>query len=219
MVKKLSPSNMLSDKQRTKRADRSKYRKDNILDKAGLMFTEKGYDKTSIRELSKACGFEVGNIYNYFPSKEDILYQVFIRDMVQLLDLLHPLLEEGSSLSPIEKLKIFIVNYVTLIVGRKSRLQFEIERRNLKKTHQKKIIEMRDKIDACVNTIISEGIEKGYFREIDRKLVTYFIASIIMRIMTWYSNKGRLTPIEISNIMFDFIIKGLTTQQSSQNVK
>lgn len=40
-----------------------------ILAVAKLQFGQKGYSKTSMREIAELAGVGVGNIYNYFASK------------------------------------------------------------------------------------------------------------------------------------------------------
>jgi AcrR family transcriptional regulator len=40
------------------------------------VFTKKGYDRTNMRELAKACEMSAGTLYHYFGSKEEILYSI-----------------------------------------------------------------------------------------------------------------------------------------------
>ncbi|WP_057911885.1 TetR/AcrR family transcriptional regulator [Peribacillus muralis] len=49
------------------------------------LFKEKGFHRTTTREIAKAAGFSIGTLYEYIRTKEDILYLVcdFIYDEVQ----------------------------------------------------------------------------------------------------------------------------------------
>ena len=47
--------------------------REKIVDNAINLFAVKGFTETSIRELAAASGLKAGSIYNYFPSKNDIL--------------------------------------------------------------------------------------------------------------------------------------------------
>jgi AcrR family transcriptional regulator len=40
------------------------------------LFVEKGFHKTTTREISRECGFSIGTLYEYISSKEDVLYLV-----------------------------------------------------------------------------------------------------------------------------------------------
>jgi len=51
-----------------------------ILKTAARLYAEKGYDKVTTREIAQNIGINSASIYYYFPSKEDILknlYQVY----------------------------------------------------------------------------------------------------------------------------------------------
>ena len=47
-----------------------------ILAVAKLQFGQKGYSKTSMREIAELAGVGVGNIYNYFASKDELFGEV-----------------------------------------------------------------------------------------------------------------------------------------------
>jgi AcrR family transcriptional regulator len=48
-----------------------------IVKKASRLFIKKGYAQTTMRDISKATGINLGNLYNYISSKEDILCLAF----------------------------------------------------------------------------------------------------------------------------------------------
>ncbi|HMK98534.1 MAG TPA: helix-turn-helix domain-containing protein [Acidimicrobiales bacterium] len=54
-------------------AQGDKSTRERILDVATDLFIEKGYDKTSLREIADRLGFTKAALYYHFPSKEDIL--------------------------------------------------------------------------------------------------------------------------------------------------
>jgi AcrR family transcriptional regulator len=51
--------------------------KQKILDTALKLFSTNGYEKTSIREISRETGISLGLMYNYFNSKEALLEAIF----------------------------------------------------------------------------------------------------------------------------------------------
>ncbi len=66
-----------ADPQRPK-ADHSDTR-DRILDVALELFTEQGYDGTSLREIAERLGLTKAALYYHFESKEDILLALHLR--------------------------------------------------------------------------------------------------------------------------------------------
>ncbi len=62
-------------------------RRRQIADAAVRLFIEKGFHKTTTRQIAGASGFSIGSLYEYFASKEDILYLV--------CELIHAEVERG----------------------------------------------------------------------------------------------------------------------------
>src|SRR5271163_725909 len=47
-----------------------------ILDHATAVFYEKGYERATLRDLSRASGISLAGLYYYFESKEELLYLI-----------------------------------------------------------------------------------------------------------------------------------------------
>jgi AcrR family transcriptional regulator len=199
---------MIRTKQR--RELRSSLRKSHILDKAENLFWQKGYHSTSMKDISESCGCKPANIYNYFESKEDILFEV-IRDITfQTLSKVKPL-EEDTAASPVEQLRKFINGHFGMMVAMKKTtvLISDTGLKELSVEHRKAVIEMRDKYDNILRKILQRGKDSGDFRDADSQIISYLISSMIVRSNIWYSARGRLSAEEISKIIFDFVYNGI----------
>ncbi|KHF38762.1 TetR family transcriptional regulator [Halalkalibacter okhensis] len=53
-----------------------KKRREQMVKGAVRLFIEKGFHRTTTREIAKESGFSIGTLYEYIRSKEDILYLV-----------------------------------------------------------------------------------------------------------------------------------------------
>lgn len=90
-----------------------------ILAVAKQQFEQKGYSKTSMREIAALAGVGVGNIYNYFASKDELFREV----VRPVLDALEAMLQEhhgirGEDIMTMRSdryLKACIDEYVSLI--------------------------------------------------------------------------------------------------------
>lgn len=69
----MSPRNILKDQQMRKE------RMEHILNAALQTIAKRGIDSTNIKDIAKEAGLSVGNIYNYFKSKDDIFSEVLLR--------------------------------------------------------------------------------------------------------------------------------------------
>lgn len=52
-------------------------RKNQILEAAAIVFAEKGFHSTTIRDIAKKAGIADGTIYNYFANKHTLLLGIF----------------------------------------------------------------------------------------------------------------------------------------------
>ncbi|MBQ7984424.1 MAG: TetR/AcrR family transcriptional regulator, partial [Bacteroidales bacterium] len=60
----------------------------NIILKSKDIFLNHGFQKASMRDISKSSGVSLGNLYNYFASKDEIFLSVVCPVMVSLYKML-----------------------------------------------------------------------------------------------------------------------------------
>jgi TetR/AcrR family transcriptional regulator, cholesterol catabolism regulator len=53
-----------------------KKRRNQMIKGAIALFKQKGFHRTTTREIAKASGFSIGTLYEYIRQKEDVLYLV-----------------------------------------------------------------------------------------------------------------------------------------------
>jgi AcrR family transcriptional regulator len=136
-----------------------------ILEVAETLFAEKGFDGTSIRDISKIAKINIAMISYYFGSKERLLQSLIIFKTTDLKSQLENLLLED--LDPIEKVNKLIEIYINRINNNKGIyriLHFEF---NSKKREQNLLAfnEFRKGNLKYLETIIHEGQQKGIFRK------------------------------------------------------
>src|ERR1700685_3312054 len=68
-----------SKKRRTKAAAPSESTRERILDSALELFTEQGYEKTSLRDIAERLGTTKAALYYHFERKQDILLELHLR--------------------------------------------------------------------------------------------------------------------------------------------
>jgi len=64
-------------KTRIKNAKLIDQRRKQIIEGAIKVFTEKGFNNATVREIAEEAGLTMGSLYNYINSKEDIIYIVY----------------------------------------------------------------------------------------------------------------------------------------------
>jgi AcrR family transcriptional regulator len=59
--------------------------RDQILDAAEQIFARGGFHQASLREIAELAEFSVGAVYGFFPSKDDIYREIFLRRAAEFL--------------------------------------------------------------------------------------------------------------------------------------
>lgn len=72
-TKKKQSHSETSNKSASTRQEPARKRQSLIIKKATRLFIKKGYSQTTMRDIARATGINLGNLYSYINSKEDIL--------------------------------------------------------------------------------------------------------------------------------------------------
>ena len=85
---------------------------DLILAVSTQMFTEKGYEKTSIQDIIDQLGMSKGAIYHHFKSKEDILSAVMEKELGRAEDMFMELIQNTHAPNARQKLISILENII-----------------------------------------------------------------------------------------------------------
>lgn len=86
-------------------------RKRLILETAAGLFIEKGFHQTSIREIAKAANISLGNLYNHFSGKEELIIAIALLEAEENVRL-EAILQQHST--PAKSYQRFIDNYLAI---------------------------------------------------------------------------------------------------------
>ncbi len=178
---------------------------------AGVLFWKKGYEGTTMRDIARAYRCKPANIYNYFPSKEALLYEILRSQMEWIVSSIKHL-ENDDQTPPVEQLRFLIEKHAsfTLNYAKSSKLLFDVGLDSLSPANRKKIVTLRDTYDRILRKVIRRGIKSGDFARVDEKLAAYSIASMIVRSLIWFSPGGKLSIPEIIDFIKNFALNGLS---------
>jgi len=164
-----------------KNPERVAHRRAELIDVATKMFLERGFHNTSIRDIVRACSFNVASLYMYVSSKEDILYLV-------AQDLMNNIAQRLSETeldpdSPERSLEIGFTSYCQIVnrFRRPIRLLYR-EVGFLPSEPRANVIATVSSVISYFETIIAKGIEAGVFRRVSARLAgldVMFIAHMI----------------------------------------
>jgi AcrR family transcriptional regulator len=93
---------------------RRPYRRDEILEAAVRLFSEKGYHQTGIDDIGAAAGITGPAIYRHFKSKEDILETLLLETNATAIERSRAIASDGRA--PLEALRELVRLYVSYIL-------------------------------------------------------------------------------------------------------
>jgi AcrR family transcriptional regulator len=186
-------------------------RKDQVVHEAAMMFREKGYAATSMRDLANKLGIEAASLYSHIRSKEEIL-QILCFTMAEKF--MHSLdqVEIGYP-SYAEKLREGILGHIGVISDNlTASAVFMNEHRHLSDEHLRQFLLLRINYINRFKRIIQGGVHAGEFKNVDTKLAVMTLFSSLNWMPHWYDPKGIIQPEILGNQLADMLIEGLKTK-------
>lgn len=180
-----------------------------IVKKASKLFMKKGYAQTSMRDISKATGINLGNLYYYITSKEDILCLAFNA----YHDLTMEFLDQKGILNiedPVEQLKAVLRKALETTYDVKDDILMMFrETRVLPRKFLKTILEKEGAFIKLFEDIIAKGIKSHDFTVKD----PFFAANMLVFQLSLYSlrrwNLKRYTRDEYLDLAEETILKAI----------
>lgn len=183
-------------------------RKDIIKQTAHRMFKDKGYAATSMRDLAKAVGIEAASLYNHISSKEEILNEICFDIAAQFFQAFEKAVTTEKT--PSKKLKAAIHAHIGVIVNNlDASTVFFHEWIFLKEPDLAKFKKLRFQYEQSFRDIIEKGIEKGDFKDMNVKLVSFTIFSALNATYDLYKTNERLSQDEIAESISNLLLKGI----------
>ena len=182
--------------------------RENILEAAAQIFSEKGFHAASMQDIARAVNLQKASLYHHVSSKQEILLDLLDR----ALDILIDRIGEVTSLSipPEEKLPQAMQVYLeTLTSQRGLSAVLLFEHRSLDDELKSRHLPRRDRFEGLWRALIQEGIATGAFSCDDPAQATRALLGVMNWTITWYSNDGPLTAEEISEQYASLLLNGL----------
>lgn len=186
----------------------------NVLSNAARLFREKGFEKTSLKEIAEACNMLPGSLYYRYNTKEALLVELMRRGIYLVTEEVE--LAYASSNDPVEKLRLCINAHLRALLGDSDMVYVLLfEWRALSPEARKEIIKLRDQYESLwidiLETMISQSvIQKG----VDSRLLRLIGLGALNWVATWFDPNGSHTPDDIGNFVWQAIIKGLINQDA-----
>ncbi len=183
-----------------------------IFETSMKLFAEKGYDATSIEEITATVGVAKGTLYYHFSSKEEI-FNFLVEEGVKLLQNSIDI-KTAKIENYIDKIKAIVLIQIKIVMKYEDLITILVteflgkEQRNIK--CKKHIFEYINKIEQ----IVREGIEKGQLKEGNTELIASVIYGIIGSTLVYkLKNDNSIDILKIYKEYENTVIDGLRVKK------
>ena len=159
-------------------------RRNEIIETAGKLFEEKGYEQTQVQDIVNEIGEAKGLFYYYFKSKDEVMEELADRYADAIIDAVNKLIDEDiSTFDKINRIfQIFIDS-----AEKKSGIFMGILNVKNGITHERIFFNVGKKMVPLVTELILSGNDNGECNCSDPKFITEFLVSGLFNIMNQIS--------------------------------
>jgi AcrR family transcriptional regulator len=191
---------------KTQRRKASK--KEFILQKAAIMFREKGFSATSMRDLAETVGIEAASLYNHITSKSEILQEIIFRIANECNVHLDSL--DDKDMNNQRKIESLIRFHVQMMLGRFEEYYVMVnEWIHLSEPYHTSFTSQRRSYVQKMENIIEEGIRNKEMKPVIPYVAVLTILSSVRGLEFWHRSNKRITPEQMEDNMVNHLINGL----------
>jgi AcrR family transcriptional regulator len=195
----------------TRPALRARYdrRQAHVIATAARLFAERGYQATSMQDLTEATELTAGGLYHYIGSKEQLLIRICD-------ELLEPLLEQARAIvaheaPATEQLHALLRAWLAHVAAHRDHmLVFAQERHVMEREPQwREVRRQRKAFEKILDDVLARAEQQGTMRFADRGLTLLALLGMVNHAATWLraDGRGRLSPEQIADGYFELIVK------------
>ena len=159
-------------------------RRNEIIETAGKLFEEKGYEQTQVQDIVNEIGVAKGLFYYYFKSKDEVMEELADRYADAIIDAVNKLIDKD--ITTFDKInRIFQI----FIDSAEKKFGIFMGIQNVKNgiTHERIFFNVGKKMVPLVTELILSGNDNGECNCSDPKFITEFLVSGLFNIMNQIS--------------------------------
>jgi AcrR family transcriptional regulator len=197
----------MADGQATRRRGRPGYDLESLLAVAVTVFNERGYDGTSMEDLSRRLGIAKSSIYYHVDSKEDLLALALDRALDGLFGVADQAQARGGP--AIGRLEFLVRGSVGVLASRLPYVTLLLRARGNTAT-ERRALDRRREFDQIVADLVKEAERDGEIRpDIDPAVTARLLFGMVNSVAEWYRPGRRGSGDELADAVCAMAFDGL----------
>ena len=185
-------------------------RREELLERAAVMFAERGLRATTVRDIADSAGILSGSLYHHFSSKEEMVDEVLRGFLDWLFDRYQRIIDTEPN--PLARLTgLFLASFDAIEHHHAEVVIYQDEAKRLSGQPRFSYIdELNARQRKMWVDVLTEGIAAGYFRpDIDVDLAYRFIRDTTWVSVRWYQPGGPLTAEQVGRQYLSIVLGGI----------
>ncbi|WAL64316.1 TetR/AcrR family transcriptional regulator [Amycolatopsis cynarae] len=192
---------------RPARRGRPGYDLESLLAVAVKLFNERGYDGTSMEDLSRKLGITKSAIYHHVPSKQELLRLAVNRALDGLFAEVDKL--DGAGGRAVDRLEQLVRGSVRVLAERLPFVTLLLRVRGNTKVERDALARRRE-FDHIVTELVTEAVAEGDLRpDIDPATTARLLFGMINSLIEWYRPRGGTDGGELADSVVAVAFDGL----------
>lgn len=188
-------------------------KKEEMIKSAVSIIAEKGYHSTTMEEIASKLLMTKGSVYYYFKDKQDLLYQGQKMLLEQSIENIEGIINQ-SQLSITEKLEKTMIEHIEYLITERTGFAMGANPEQFFAGEQLEIIiHLRYQYSKCVDELLIEGIEAGFFATLDIKIVRNIILGAMNWVVEWYSPEGEKDKTQLAQSISNYLLRMLIKEE------
>ena len=177
-------------------------RVDQVLETATRLFTERGYDAASIRDLAAALAMRPSSLYHHFPGKQHILFAICFGLQSDFNAAVMPVFHQGKG--PVETIQDVIGEHIRFSLARRGEVLVNTrERRSLPPDLRAQVNHLRRAYRDALVAVIEQGRRQGLFSVEDPKLAAMAVFDMVNGMFQWFQARDQADVERIATTYVD----------------
>jgi len=183
-------------------------RKQEIINKAEILFKERGYSAVTMRDIAAVMGMKAASLYNHIKSKQEILSLIIVSLAEQFTDGMETIV--ASEETTIEKLQKIIALHIQITSNNSN----GIASLNANWMHLEEKLDyyfkLRNGYEDNFRAIIITGIDKNEISEVNPEVLLFSMLSTLRSLYLWIPKKNDASLVGLDSDLSKVLLEGVT---------
>ncbi len=180
--------------------------KGKLLAVAARLFRQKGYSRTTVREIAAEVGILSGSIFHHYRNKDEILYRLMMEVVIAMEEMLR--LSLGEARTSAAKVRALIKNEVMFIHGKTGDATAVLlyEWGALSDDRKREVTVYRDAYNRMWDEVLTQAQEDG-LTVIEPNCLRHLLHGATVWTVNWFDKSGPLTLDDLVENIYRLAIK------------